>query len=62
MSRAKKRTDITALIAEREKLRAEWHTNRQARIKLEIKLDRATTNLAKAVGLEPPLDGFAAKH
>jgi hypothetical protein len=46
------------LIAERRKLFAQWRTNRRSQIQIRLK---ATTDLAKAVGLEAlldPLKGF----
>jgi uncharacterized protein (DUF3084 family) len=47
---------IERLIAEREKLRIEWQANRKERGRIEMRLDRATTNLSKACGLEALLD------
>ena len=47
---------IEALIAERDKLRIAWQANRKERGKIEINLDRCTTNLAKLTGLEALLD------
>ena len=59
---AKLGTKLVALISKREKLRAEWKANRAEQIQLQIKLDRLTTELAKAVGfealLEPPKSMF----
>ena len=52
-SKAKK---IEALIAEREKLRIAWQANRKERGKIEMRLDKLTTDLSKAVGLEALLD------
>jgi hypothetical protein len=47
---------IEALIAEREKLRIAWQANRKERGKIEMRLDKLTTDLSKAVGLEALLD------
>jgi hypothetical protein len=44
------------LIAEREKLRIAWQANRKQRGKIEMRLDKLTTDLSKAVGLEALLD------
>ena len=43
---------VAALVAERRKLKVRWDTNQQSRFKLQHKLDRATTKLARATGLE----------
>jgi hypothetical protein len=43
---------VEALIAERNKLRAEYAINRQEQIRLQHKLDRLTNKLMKVVGLE----------
>ena len=49
---ANKAKRVAALVAERRKLKAQWVENRQSRFKLQHKLDRATTKLARASGLE----------
>jgi hypothetical protein len=53
---------LEKLIAEREKLRVEWQANRRERGRLEINLDRCTTNLAKLTGLEALLDPVGWKR
>ena len=47
---------IEMLIREREKLRAKWKANQKECFKLQCDLDRATTALMKATGLEALLD------
>jgi hypothetical protein len=47
---------IEMLIAERDKLRIAWQANRKERGKIEMRLDKLTTDLARAVGLEALLD------
>jgi hypothetical protein len=47
---------IEMLIAERDKLRIAWQANRKERGKIEMRLDKLTTDLSKAVGLEALLD------
>jgi hypothetical protein len=59
---AKLGAKLVALVAERTKLRAEWKANRRKQIQLQIKLDRATTALAKAVGLEALLEFGREPH
>ena len=55
-------TRLEKLIAEREKLRVEWQANRKERGRIEMRLNRCTTNLAKAVGLEALLDPVGWKQ
>jgi hypothetical protein len=45
-------TKLEKLIDERNKLKAEWQANRKERGRIEMRLDRLTTDLSKAVGLE----------
>jgi hypothetical protein len=59
MTKAKK---IDALIVERRKLRAQWRANRREQIRLQIQLDRATTALMKATGLEALLEFDRGSH
>jgi hypothetical protein len=47
---------IEMLIAERERLRIAWQANRKERGKIEMRPDKLTTDLSKAVGLEALLD------
>ena len=52
-----KAKQIAALVAERNKLKDAYAANTRARWALQIRLDKATTKLAKLVGLslDPPL-------
>ena len=47
---------VDVLIAERRKLRAAYKANRAEQIQLQIKLDKVTSALVRAVGLEALLD------
>jgi hypothetical protein len=55
-------TKLEKLIDERNKLKAAWQANRKERGRIEMKLDRCTTNLSKAAGLEALLDPVSWKR
>ena len=52
MTKGKKIDKIDALVSERRKLSAQWCANRREQIRLQHQLDRATTKLMRATGLE----------